>query len=379
MRGSKTLLLVAAMLLLFGCAEKSQLIQASAKGDPAEIQKLVNQGANVNEADAKGVTPLMYAAMSGKTEAAELLWNLGANLNAQDKYGYSALIHSLSYGYEDMSQLLIECNADVNARTYNGDTPLLIALAKCKTPTIKMLINNGADINARNNQGDNAILYAAGKGTDRWFYEVVEMLIDEKADVNSKNSSGETPLLIAAYQCNLDLVRLLVGSGADIALGNSRNVTPIHQAAQCSGPEGYSAVKFLMEKGADLTKKDDYGMTPLNHALYYKNIDNAVLIRTKYHDNWDTERASVDDALRSPSRVKPAKDAYLVTAGKETDYGNAVIDCNYMVVPYKTGLLFITGPAGYGVGLAIDSVMVKSRFQNCMEKMGFQCLKDCSK
>lgn len=379
MKGSKILVLIAALFVLFGCAEKSLLIQASAKGDPAEIQKLVKQGANVNEADAKGITPLMYAAMSGKTEAVEALLSLGANLNAQDKYGYSALIHSLSYGYEDMSQLLIESNADVNARTYNGDTPLLIALAKCRTPTIKMLINNGADINAGNNQGDNAILYAARKGTDRWFYEIVEILIDEKADVNSKNSAGETPLLIAAYQCNLGLMKLLVSSGADISAGNSRHVTPVHQATQCSGPDGYTAVKLLIEKGADLTRKDDYGMTPLNHALYYKNIDTAVLIRTKYHDNWDTGRASVDDALRSPSRVKPEKDAYLVPPGKEAAYSNAVIDCNYMVVPYKTGLLFITGPAGYGVGLAIDSVIVKSRFQNCMEKMGFQCLKDCSK
>jgi hypothetical protein len=131
--------------------------------------------------------------------------------------------------------------------------------------------------------------------------------------------------------------------------------------------------------GADLTKNDDYGMTPLNHALYYKNIDTAVLIRTKYHDNWNTESASVDDALRSHSRVQPEKGAYMVPPGKENAYGNAVIDCNYMVVPYKTGLLFIAGPAGYGVGLAIDQVIVKSRFQNCMEKMGFKCVLDCSK
>jgi len=379
MRVIKSLFLIPALLILFGCAEKSQLIQASAKGDPTSIQNLVKQGANVNEADSKGRTPLMHAAISGKTEAVEVLLSMGAKINAQDKYGYSALIHALSYGYEDMSRLLIESDADLNARTYNGDTPLLIALDKCKTDTIKMLINNGAEINSRNNQGDSALLYATRKAYDRWYYGLVEMLIEEEADLNVRNSAGETPLLIAAYQCNLDMMKLLIGSGADISSGNSYKMTPVHQAAQCSGTIGYSATKLLMEKGADLTKKDDYGMTPLNHALYYKNIDTAVLIRTKYHDNWNTESASVDDALRSPSRVQPEKGAYMVPPGKEKAYGNAVIDCNYMVVPYKTGLLFIAGPAGYGVGLAIDQVIVKSRFQNCMEKMGFKCLLDCSK
>jgi hypothetical protein len=45
----------------------------------------------------------------------------------------------------------------------------------------------------------------------------------------------------------------------------------------------------------------------------------------------------------------------------------------------KTGLLIAGGPVGYLAGMAFDAATVPKKFQNCMEKMGFECKNKCSK
>ncbi len=45
------------ILLVTGCAEKTALIQASAKGDSQAVQTLIKEGANINQPDSNGVTP----------------------------------------------------------------------------------------------------------------------------------------------------------------------------------------------------------------------------------------------------------------------------------------------------------------------------------
>lgn len=49
--------------MLLGCATipKSPLIEAASKGDSITAQRLIKEGANVNEQDKRGDTPLMHA------------------------------------------------------------------------------------------------------------------------------------------------------------------------------------------------------------------------------------------------------------------------------------------------------------------------------
>ncbi|MGH8174000.1 MAG: ankyrin repeat domain-containing protein, partial [Rhodanobacteraceae bacterium] len=55
--------------------------------------------------------------------------------------------------------------------------------------------------------------------------EVVRALIAHKADVNSRGYEGATPLLEAAKLDNLDLIKLLVVSGADTDAEMSGSIT----------------------------------------------------------------------------------------------------------------------------------------------------------
>lgn len=258
----------------------------------------------------------------------------------------------------------------------NGRSSLMHAVISGNAETVKMLLSTGANIDIQDKHGYTALFHAASYG----YIDISKLLIESRADINRKTKDGDTALIVASSYCNTEIIKLLLDQGADVNAQNSLNNTAVHNFIFCKGPEAsYAMTKMLMDKGADLTIKDSYGYLPPNYALDYKLIDTAVLIRTKYLESWNTESASFDDVLRSPSRIQPEKGAYLVPPGKDKAYNNAVIDCNAMIIPYKKGLLFVTGPVGYGLGLAYDQLTLSGKFQKCMEKMGFQCVKDCSK
>jgi ankyrin repeat protein len=256
-----------------GCTAKSPLIKASSKGDSFTAQKLIQEGANINEVDRNGITPLMHSIWERKTETTKTLIKMGADINIQDK---------------------------------NGDSALHVAVYNCDASMAKILIDNGADVNAKTNSG----------------------------------------------------------------------VTALHYAAQCKEPE---VTKILIENGADASIKNNDGQTALKYATDYKMIDNIILIRTRYEGNDDQTSSSFDDALRAPSRINPDQGAFLIPPGKEKAYVNAISDCNDLIIPYKKGLLFATGPVGYGAGLLFDAATTQGKFQKCMEKMGFTCIKNCLK
>jgi ankyrin repeat protein len=67
---------------------------------------LLNAGCDVNAADNKGRTPLMYAAASERSEVVNLLLKRGANVRAKDHNGESALDWAIKSGNNTIAMLL---------------------------------------------------------------------------------------------------------------------------------------------------------------------------------------------------------------------------------------------------------------------------------
>ena len=102
-------------------------------GNIEAIKQHIAAGADVNEKDEKGATPLHGAAFTGRMEVVELLIANGANVNAKDKDGGTPLLHATLSGHREIVELLISKGADVNAkvapsdRLFKGKTPLDLA------------------------------------------------------------------------------------------------------------------------------------------------------------------------------------------------------------------------------------------------------------
>ena len=68
---------MAIFLIVFGCGSTTPLIKASTKGDSLAVQQLINKGANINEPDSNGTTPLMHAILNRKPDVAKYLIESG--------------------------------------------------------------------------------------------------------------------------------------------------------------------------------------------------------------------------------------------------------------------------------------------------------------
>jgi ankyrin repeat protein len=58
-------------------------------------------------------------------------------------------------------------------------------------------------------------------------YEIVEFLIKKKASVNERESQKFTALHMAVITNNIDIVKLLIDSDAEVNCVNFENMTPL--------------------------------------------------------------------------------------------------------------------------------------------------------
>jgi ankyrin repeat protein len=105
--------------------------------------------------------------------------------------------------------------------------------------------------------------------------EMMKFLIGLGADVNAKMCLGWTPLHCASIS-NDDkaVLKYLVSAGADVNAKDDFGLTPLHTAAwrnkRC---DMIGAVKFLIDSGADVNMGNNDGCTPLHFAAYKGELD----------------------------------------------------------------------------------------------------------
>src|SRR2546423_15534215 len=85
------------------------------RGDNRQaVTKMLADGADVNTRDARGNTPLMYAAAVGSTDVMRQLLARGADVNAKNSFDATALLWCSNN--LDKVRLLVDHGANVNAR-----------------------------------------------------------------------------------------------------------------------------------------------------------------------------------------------------------------------------------------------------------------------
>jgi ankyrin repeat protein len=70
-------------------------------------EALLNAGCDLNAADSKGQTPLIYAARFGRRAAINLLLKRGANIKTKDKNGENAVVWAKKSGNTENVKLLM--------------------------------------------------------------------------------------------------------------------------------------------------------------------------------------------------------------------------------------------------------------------------------
>jgi len=217
------------------------------KEDIQVIQKLIQEGANVNIRDGWNDTPLILACQENNKALAQLLIEKGANLNAKGHDGNTPLIIACKEKYKELVQLLIEKGVNLNAHNENGETALTIACQQNDEPIATLLIEKGANLNAHNSNGNTPLIIACQGG----YTKLAQLLVAAGANVNTKDDDNRTALIWICLDHNKELAKLLIEKGANVNTTDDYGDTPLVISLLT---DSKNLSLCLIESGADIDK-----------------------------------------------------------------------------------------------------------------------------
>src|SRR2546423_15294266 len=152
MLGALAAVPLAAMISAAAPVGGDAVVEAAMSGNRDAVRTLLKDGADVNTAQADGMTALHWAAQKGDVDLAKLLAYASANVRATRGIGgYTPLLIASRNGDAAMIDALVAAGSDANNATTNGTTALMLAAAAGKVDAVKLLLAKGANVNAKEN------------------------------------------------------------------------------------------------------------------------------------------------------------------------------------------------------------------------------------
>ena len=258
-------------------ADGASLLDAVQSNDIDSAMMSIDQGVGVNTTSPDGATALHWAAHWGATDLAERLLSAGALVDASNELGITPISIACRNGSEAMVDLLLKAKADAKGSEPSGETVLMSCARTGSLGAVEQLLAAGAEPNsAEVDSGQTALMWATAGG----HWEIVDLLIGAGADVNASSSGKFTPLMFAARTGDLKSAELLLDAGAEVNVATEDGLSPLLIASASidaiTGSDYRLVVEesqheslgaMLLDRGADVTQSDQYGMTALHYAV----------------------------------------------------------------------------------------------------------------
>lgn len=152
----------------------------------------------------------------------------GFDANVRDPKGEHALhLATRDNAVQAIAALLRWQKTDVEPRNNVDESPLMLAAIGGHLEVVKMLIARGADVNK---PGWAPLHYAATRG----HLDVMRLLLDENAYIDAASPNGTTPLMMASFYGTSSAVKLLLEAGADPMLKNQQDLSAIDFAQRAN-------------------------------------------------------------------------------------------------------------------------------------------------
>ena len=283
---------------------RTELHDAAATGLYWTVLHLINSGADPNERDSEGSTPLVHAATHGHDQVVRLLLSRGAKLNAHTSKR-SILFGAVEGGHVAVVRVLLQAEAPVTGSVlrnaaHKGWKEILCLLAAQieGTENNEALMSTALNYAIHGNHEDivrmilegkfkwkckwnlaemyleRAFLIALRKGNSH--SAIIKLLLKEDVNINACFEEMQTPLGIVANRCDVEVAKLLIDAGAKVEYEDRSGNRPIHKALDAKeklgdispqipilGESNVAIVRFLLDHGASTNPTDTKGNTPL--------------------------------------------------------------------------------------------------------------------
>ena len=320
--------------------------------DDTTLKQLILAGADINERNKEGITPLALAVDHRRTAIIQFYIDAGADIHAEDNMGETPLTRSLKAGPEMSKKVLISSNIhsrdsygntayhlailtaepslileeetksdkpiadaltmtlehiytlnkEVNSQNRNGDTPLSLAVQRNIQRAGEFLLNCGADIFATNNNDYSPLRFVleSNNSSSNW-------LLNSKV-IQATDGSGNTPIHYAAEWELISSINLLSEKGADTNARNANGETPIYYGVRMDSP---TVIEALVAKGAQFNIRDNLGNTPIHACIRWDSI-NALKKLFMLGANLNAQNIAGKSPLAEASRTGKTQMAILL-------------------------------------------------------------------
>ena len=223
------------------------------------------------------------AAASGDLDLIRLLLERGTNANSCGHYYGCALQAAARFGHLKCVQFLLDTNANVNLIAGSHGTPLQAVIIGKDQEVVAELIAHGAD---PNNVGDGTpALHLAVQAGD---LDLIDLLLLSGADIDMGNSKHSPAFVTACFNGALGIVELLLTRGANVNIRGitqrdysdywvieSSKASPLHAACH----QGYFEIaQALLGHGADVNSLARDDRSPLGLAALGGHMDIIELL-----------------------------------------------------------------------------------------------------
>mmetsp|Transcript_6714 Transcript_6714/g.8776 ORF Transcript_6714/g.8776 Transcript_6714/m.8776 type:complete len:582 (-) Transcript_6714:1574-3319(-) len=249
----------------------------------------------LNQKDENGDTVLLHSIVRGNLQIVQVLLNNGANVNELNNDGTSPLILALKQpeceDRESFIQLLLENGADqaigISADD-NGMSPLMLSAAEGNLNISRMLIKYGGDKSLKDVDGAGVMYYAVknlsvcdqGEEDSEFvdtkdYASVSAFFIETGIEVDNADRNGITPLILACEENNLECAKQLLATGkVNVDLETTEGNTALHHAVKSANVE---LVRLLLCNKANVDKANNNGLRPLHWAVQNPSQSREVI------------------------------------------------------------------------------------------------------
>lgn len=236
------------------------------------IDEYIAEGANPNQANIFGFTPLHLAAWRNNLEGVRGLLRCKAHPDptASDEEAVTPMHLAAENSGVDVVLHLVEASADINRKCgMNQQSALhaasLLGDVDMVRGVVKSFLMAFAPLDQQDHSDGNLTLHLAARAGH---LEVVRSLVEAMASVHAQNKSGNSPLHLASAYARVEVMHFLLQARAHVNCPNFRGETPFNLALQ----DGLNEVAQILREAGGTCAEYAYGdpsyMWPKNFQVF---------------------------------------------------------------------------------------------------------------